>query len=42
MESARLVDVTPTILGLLGKLPADAKRAFDGQDRSAVLTGGRR
>jgi hypothetical protein len=39
LEHARLVDVTPTILGLLGKLPQTAATAFDGNDLSKELLG---
>jgi arylsulfatase A-like enzyme len=37
LESARLADVTPTILGLLGKSPAALQRTFDGSDLSPAI-----
>lgn len=37
IEAARLTDVTPTILGLLGKAPADEEFVFDGTDWSGLL-----
>ncbi len=39
LEAARLVDVTPTILGLLAKSPANGAAHFDGTDWSGVLRG---
>ncbi|MCK4658910.1 MAG: alkaline phosphatase family protein [Phycisphaerae bacterium] len=39
IEAARLADVTPTILGLLGKLPVEETFVFDGADWSGILRG---
>ena len=39
IEAARLVDVTPTILGLVGAVPDAEAFTFDGTDWSALLLG---
>lgn len=39
LDAARLIDVTPTILGLLGKAPIEEGFVFDGTDWSDLLLG---